>query len=65
MNENCEAKPYSCEICGFTFASNSHLQTHMRTYTREKPFACDTCGSAFSTNSSLKRHKITPWGEAL
>ena len=48
---------YSCDICGRTCASRSHLIVHKRFHNGEKPFSCDRCEKSFSVKSSLTKHK--------
>ena len=50
---------HSCDICGCTCASKSHLFVHKRFHNGVKPFSCDICEKSFSVKSSLTKHKLT------
>ena len=52
-------KPYSCDQCEKTFATNGKLTRH----TGEMPYSCDTCEKAFSEQIALYIHKRIHTGE--
>ncbi|KAK7878189.1 hypothetical protein WMY93_031186 [Mugilogobius chulae] len=58
-----EEKPYTCERCGFKFATSSNYKIHIRLHTGEKPYVCDICGQAFAQSSTLTYHKRRHTGE--
>uniref|UniRef100_H3CG39 Myoneurin n=1 Tax=Tetraodon nigroviridis TaxID=99883 RepID=H3CG39_TETNG len=58
-----EEKPYTCERCGFKFATSSNYKIHIRLHSGEKPYVCDVCGQAFAQSSTLTYHKRRHTGE--
>ncbi|XP_024137887.1 myoneurin isoform X2 [Oryzias melastigma] len=58
-----EEKPYTCERCGFKFATSSNYKIHIRLHSGEKPYVCDICGQAFAQSSTLTYHKRRHTGE--
>ncbi|XP_077591619.1 uncharacterized protein LOC144209278 [Stigmatopora nigra] len=58
-----EEKPYTCERCGFKFATSSNYKIHVRLHSGEKPYVCDVCGQAFAQSSTLTYHKRRHTGE--
>ena len=49
-------KPFSCEICPKSFATEYQLQKHTELHTKPAKFSCDLCGRCFTVRSYLKRH---------
>uniref|UniRef100_A0A3P8S168 Myoneurin n=1 Tax=Amphiprion percula TaxID=161767 RepID=A0A3P8S168_AMPPE len=58
-----EEKPYTCDRCGFKFATSSNYKIHLRLHSGEKPYVCDVCGQAFAQSSTLTYHKRRHTGE--
>ena len=53
-------KPFKCNLCEFSSASNYGLDCHEKSiHLREKPFKCDTCEACFGLENNLKRHIIS------
>ncbi|KAM6123513.1 LOW QUALITY PROTEIN: sal-like protein 1 [Phoenicopterus ruber ruber] len=50
-------KNTACDICGKTFACQSALDIHYRSY-QERPFICTVCNRGFSTKGNLKQHML-------
>lgn len=50
-------RPYSCEICGFSFARNHDLTRHIRGH-EPAQFGCERCGKAYTRLDSLRRHYV-------
>ncbi|KAI4494764.1 hypothetical protein M0804_000965 [Polistes exclamans] len=49
-------KPYSCEICHFTFDRKSKLTSHMFKHSNSRPHKCRICSKGFKTGAYLSRH---------
>ncbi|PSN30071.1 hypothetical protein C0J52_23175 [Blattella germanica] len=57
VSENSEYCPFSCEICGKSFARKGHLYSHFQIHTEDLlPFSCNVCGKSFKHKDDLKRH---------
>ncbi|XP_066992566.2 uncharacterized protein [Anabrus simplex] len=53
-------KPFSCEVCGKTFAYHNSIKAHMLIHEEqrnEKGYPCDICGKLFNHPSSVIYHK--------
>lgn len=50
-------RPYSCDICGTSFAQRSNLQSHKRaTHLNDKRHKCDKCDRSFKRRRLLDYH---------
>ena len=47
------------EICKKVFSSKFHLNSHLRTHTKEKLFVCPTCNRGFALKNNLQNHQAT------
>ena len=56
-------KPYHCDLCNHSYATNSHLIVHQRNHTGEKPFQCDKCDYSSAQKSNLITHMHIHTGE--
>lgn len=50
-------RPYTCEVCGFSFARNHDLTRHARGH-EPASFRCERCGKAYTRLDSLRRHYV-------
>ena len=57
-------KPYSCEICGRSFAQSSTLKNHMVVHWG-RTINCPVCDREFNNRYSMKRHMKLHTGEGL
>jgi KRAB domain-containing zinc finger protein len=63
-------KPFSCTLCGKSFAQRSNLAYHRQNKhtegvdtDKEKMLSCSQCGKFFVQKSGLSRHKRVHTGE--
>lgn len=52
-----EAKSFSCEHCGRSFAHACQLTNHARVHTRDRPYQCQYCQKMFAYSSNLSEHE--------
>ncbi|XP_075155926.1 uncharacterized protein LOC142229274 isoform X1 [Haematobia irritans] len=63
MHSGRPLKPYKCEICDKTFATNMRLQEHMAIHTGETMHKCSYCPMTFTYSSGLYMHMRKKHGE--
>lgn len=51
---HCEAKTYSCPICGKILTAQCYLTAHMKRHTNQRDFKCEICEKCFFSQSQLK-----------
>lgn len=49
-------KKHKCGDCGKAFFSDSKLQEHIRTHTKEKPFKCPLCSYTCAVKPNVHKH---------
>ena len=50
-------KPFTCEICSFSFARKPNLKKHIESvHAGKKPFKCDISDANFTQKPNLKQH---------
>ncbi len=57
-------RQYTCDLCGHSCLSNTHLTNHMRQVHDANRHRCDICGKAFPWQQSLVMHRRTHLGVA-
>ena len=50
-------RPFSCDICGSTFAANRNLIKHRLIHSEERNKICPYCSKGFKQEATLYRHK--------
>lgn len=55
-------KPFECEICHMTFATNSNRRDHMLRHDQSRPHECTECKKAFYRHNLLKDHMLKKHG---
>jgi len=57
--DHSKERPYECDECGTTFATNSLLNQHKQIHSDVLRFVCQYCGKGFKQNAVLYRHKLS------
>ena len=52
-------RPFQCNICNASFASDNHLKVHIRSHTDERPFTCNQCNATFRDRTAQRHHLVT------
>lgn len=50
-------RPFACEICGKTYATNTCLKSHQSLHQNERQFICELCNTSFYSSRHLQRHQ--------
>ena len=50
-------RPYSCDVCGSSFANNRNLVKHRLIHSEERNKICPFCNKGFKQEATLYRHK--------
>lgn len=56
-------KPFSCDVCGKSFAFKNYLSEHKKVHSEKDKCKCNLCSKTFSSNKVLKRHLRIHTGE--
>ena len=52
-------KPFSCDVCSKTYATDIQFRRHRKLHTMDRMFSCEKCGNSFKQKSYLVRHMDT------
>lgn len=58
-------KKHVCNDCGKAFFSDSKLQEHIRTHTKEKPFKCPLCTYTCAVKPNIHKHAMNVHKQAV
>ena len=62
-NVHLDKRPFACQECGKTFASQYEYKAHLRVHAKELPYSCPKCDKSFASSNLLTshmRHAHTP-----
>ncbi|XP_065206104.1 zinc finger protein 595-like isoform X3 [Planococcus citri] len=55
-------KPFSCELCGKTFATKQGMKNHLYAELNMRKYVCEICGKSYNWWMGLKEHSIMNHG---
>ncbi|KAG8229332.1 hypothetical protein J437_LFUL007140 [Ladona fulva] len=56
-------RPFSCKLCGTTYASAGDLRRHVESHPGERPLLCPVCWKTFKSRLGLENHARLHTGE--